>query len=186
MPAPGFVIGRRLKFDYASVVPIFLECQRCTACCRWPGQVRLSDAEIGRLAEFKGQSAHDFIQQFTRLSQDRQRLVLQEKSNGECGFLDGDDCTVQPVKPQQCRDFPNLWNFPGFEKNCCALPRLVSEAEYRRLVPGSAGILAGEFLPSAYNAPARMPALPGTVKISPTGALNNRGSFGIDAYDTPD
>ncbi|NJM55265.1 MAG: hypothetical protein HC841_04560 [Verrucomicrobiae bacterium] len=23
-------------------MPIFHECQRCTACCRWPGQVRLT------------------------------------------------------------------------------------------------------------------------------------------------
>ncbi|MEJ0090969.1 MAG: hypothetical protein WDM80_14655 [Limisphaerales bacterium] len=31
-------------------MPIFYECQRCTACCRWPGQVRLADVEITRLA----------------------------------------------------------------------------------------------------------------------------------------
>ena len=65
---------------------------------------------------------------------DRRALVLQEKADGSCVFLDGDDCSVQPVKPQQCRDFPNLWNFPGFEKTCRAIPRLVSDDEYRRLV----------------------------------------------------
>ena len=94
----------------------------------------MRDAEIAQLAVFKEQSEHEFIQQFTRLSQDRQRLVLAEQANGECVFLDGDDCTVQPVKPQQCRDFPNLWNFPGFERTCRAIPHLVSEKEYRRLV----------------------------------------------------
>jgi len=46
---------------------------------------------------------------------------------------------VQPVKPQQCRDFPNLWNFPGFEQTCRALPNLVSEEEYRRLVVAATG-----------------------------------------------
>jgi hypothetical protein len=60
--------------------------------------------------------------------------VLQEKPDGSCVFLDGNDCSVQPVKPRQCRDFPNLWNFPGFEKICHAIPRLVSAEEYRRLV----------------------------------------------------
>jgi len=90
-------------------VPIFYECQRCTACCRWPGQVRLSDAEITRLAAFKGMSEPDFIQQFTRLRWDRGGLALPEKPNGECIFLDGENCAVQSVKPQQCRDFPNLW-----------------------------------------------------------------------------
>ena len=111
------------------VVPVFLECQRCTACCRWPGQVRLTEVEITRLAEFRGLSEFDFIQQFTRLTQNRRGLALSEKPNGECVFLEGGSCTVQPVKPQQCRDFPNLWNFPGAEKSCRALPRETADAE---------------------------------------------------------
>jgi len=120
-------------------VPIFYECQRCTACCRWPGQVLVSDAEIARLAAFNNVSEHDFIQQFTRLRHDRRGLVLQEKPDGSCVFLDGNDCSVQPVKPQQCRDFPNLWNFPGFEKVCHAIPRRVSEARSRRLLADATG-----------------------------------------------
>ena len=49
-------------------MPVFYECQRCTVCCRWPGQVRLTDAEITRLADFKELSEFDFIQHFTRLT----------------------------------------------------------------------------------------------------------------------
>lgn len=115
-------------------MPIFYECQRCTACCRWPGRVRVTDAEITRLAKFNGLSEHHFIQRFMRLRPDRRGLALEEKSNGECIFLDGNDCSVQPVKPQQCRDFPNRWNFPAFEKVCHATPRRVSGDEYQRLV----------------------------------------------------
>jgi Fe-S-cluster containining protein len=120
-------------------VPVFYECQRCTACCRWPGQVRVTDAEIARLAAFKHMCEHDFIQQFTRLRHDRRGLVLQEKPDGSCVFLDGNDCSVQPVKPQGCRDFPNLWNFPGFEKVCHAIPRRMSDVEYRRLLADASG-----------------------------------------------
>lgn len=115
-------------------MPIFLECQRCTACCRWPGQVRLTDEEITRLAAYKGMSEHDFIQKYTRLEFERQGLALLEQPDGACIFLEGESCAVQPVKPQQCKDFPNLWNFPGFEKTCRALPREVSEAEYQRRI----------------------------------------------------
>ena len=115
-------------------VPIFLECQRCTACCRWPGQVLLSDAEITRLAAFKGLSEHDFIQQFAKLRADRRGLALKENSDGSCIFLEGDNCAVQPVKPQKCREFPNLWNFPGYEKICHAIPREVSQEEYQRRI----------------------------------------------------
>lgn len=120
-------------------MPVFLECQRCTACCRWPGQVRLTDEEITRLAAFKNLSEHDFIQQFTRLAQNRQGLALMDKPNGECIFLDGKNCAVQPVKPRQCRDFPNLWNFPGAEKFCRAIPRVVGDEEYQRLIREATG-----------------------------------------------
>jgi Fe-S-cluster containining protein len=130
-------------------MPRFYECQRCAACCRWPGQVRVSDAEIARLAAFKGLSEHDFIQQFLRLRHDRRGLALQEKPDGACIFLDGNDCSVQPVKPQQCRDFPNVWNFPSFEKTCRAVPRVVSEADYRRLVAEATGGTPGAAVTSS-------------------------------------
>ena len=120
-------------------MPVFHECQRCTACCRWPGQVRLSEEEISRLAAFKGLADFDFIQQFTRVSASRKGLALLDKLNGECVFLEGDNCAVQAVKPQQCRDFPNLWNFPGFADVCRAVPRLVSDTEYRRLITQATG-----------------------------------------------
>jgi uncharacterized protein len=103
--------------------------------------VRLTDAEISQVATFKGISEHDFIQQFTRLRNDRRGLALREKPDGSCIFLDGNDCSIQPVKPQQCRDFPNLWNFPGFEKICHAIPHVVSGEDYRQLLMQASGRL---------------------------------------------
>lgn len=81
----------------------------------------------------------DFIQRFTRLSHNRQGLALEEKANGECVFLEGEDCSIQPVKPQQCRDFPNLWNVSGAELRCKAVPREVSPEEYRELILAATG-----------------------------------------------
>jgi Fe-S-cluster containining protein len=115
-------------------MPIFHDCQRCTACCRWPGQVRLAAADITRIAAFLQLSEHDFIQRYTRLQHDRRGLALQEKPGGACVLLDGNLCSIQAVKPQQCRDFPNLWKYPDAEKYCLAIPREVSEDEYVRLV----------------------------------------------------
>ncbi|PHX94050.1 MAG: zinc/iron-chelating domain-containing protein, partial [Pedosphaera sp.] len=37
-------------------------------------------------------SEHEFIQQFTRLRPDRRGLALMDKPNGECVFLDGENC----------------------------------------------------------------------------------------------
>lgn len=120
-------------------MPVFHDCQRCTACCRWPGQVRLTDAEITRIAGFLQLSEFDFIQRFTRLQPDRRGLALQEKADGGCVLLEGNLCSIQPVKPQQCRDFPNLWKYPGAEKICQAIPREVNEEEYVRLVSAATG-----------------------------------------------
>ncbi len=120
-------------------MPIFYECDRCTACCRWPGQVRITEEEIKRLAEFLKLNESDFIQQFTRIHTQRNGLALQDKENGECIFLDGNDCRVNPVKPRQCRDFPNLWNFPGFEKVCRAKAVLMDNETYARAILQSTG-----------------------------------------------
>jgi Fe-S-cluster containining protein len=103
---------------------IHYQCQRCTACCRWPGQVKVSESEIAEIASFLGHDVDDFIQRFTRLRQQRDGLALIDKENGECFFLEGNDCIINPVKPQQCRDFPNKWNFPGWRQVCEATPQL--------------------------------------------------------------
>ncbi|NLT69657.1 MAG: YkgJ family cysteine cluster protein [Verrucomicrobiaceae bacterium] len=97
-------------------------CQRCGNCCRWPGEVPLSDAELDRIADFLGMSLHDFIAEYTDLRLNRNGLTLIEKPNHECIFLDGIDCRIQAVKPDQCAGFPNQWNFPGWRKSCEAVP----------------------------------------------------------------
>lgn len=121
-------------------MPIFYECDRCTACCRWPGQVKLTDAEIAAMARFLSMSEEEFIQQYTRLHTSRTGLALEDKPNGECIFLDGNDCRVNPVKPQQCRNFPNLWNFPGFREICRAKEVLMEQADYDVALEKATGV----------------------------------------------
>lgn len=88
---------------------VYWECQRCTACCRWPGEVKVSEVEIRAMAGYLGVKESLFIERYTRLRQDRRGLALTEQADGACVFLQGTNCIVQPVKPQQCRDFPNRW-----------------------------------------------------------------------------
>jgi Fe-S-cluster containining protein len=103
-------------------MPRSYRCQRCTACCRWPGEVHLGNEEVSRLAAFLGMPEYRFVQDHMRLGGDGGRLVLIDKPNGHCIFLEGRDCRVQPVKPDQCREFPNRGRFPGFERLCQAIP----------------------------------------------------------------
>jgi hypothetical protein len=106
-------------------------CQRCTACCRWPGHVKITDAEIAAMAEFLGLPEFEFIQRFTHLRTDRRGLSLIEQADGACIFLEGNECAIQLVKPQQCRDFPNKWNFPGWREVCHAIQVRRGENEPR-------------------------------------------------------
>ena len=104
-------------------------CQRCTACCKWPGDVRLESGEIPVIAAFLGLSEADFLDRYTRLRTNRQGLSLIEKPNHECIMLDGNSCRIHPVKPAQCAGFPNKWNFPGWRQVCEAIPVAVDEAD---------------------------------------------------------
>ncbi|MFZ4598443.1 MAG: YkgJ family cysteine cluster protein [Terrimicrobiaceae bacterium] len=110
-------------------------CQRCTNCCRWPGFVKVSEADITAISSHLGISESEFIQEFTRLRPGRDGLALTDHEDGACIFLDGRDCRIQPVKPGQCRSFPNGWNFPGWRDVCEALE--VGSAE----LPDSGGLV---------------------------------------------
>jgi Fe-S-cluster containining protein len=96
-------------------------CQRCTNCCRWPGFVKITGADITSISDFLGIGEETFIADFTRLRPGRYGLALTDQADGACIFLEGRDCRIQPVKPRQCRDFPNGWNFPGWRDVCEAI-----------------------------------------------------------------
>lgn len=95
-------------------------CVRCGACCRWEGPVRVTEKEVDEIAGFLGIPVKDFIRDHTVLTPDRRSLSLKENPDGSCRYYDPATrlCRIQQVKPKQCRDFPRVWNFPGWEKLC--------------------------------------------------------------------
>ena len=93
-------------------------CQRCTACCKWPGDVRLEEDEISPIATFLEMTEDAFLDRYTRLRTNRQGLSLIEKESHECIMLEGNSCRIHEVKPEQCKGFPNKWNFPGWRQVC--------------------------------------------------------------------
>ncbi len=96
-------------------MPADFVCQRCGACCRWPGYVILENSDISALAEALNISERDFINKYTMLTESRSRLSLIENEDGSCVLLKGGDCTVYKARPKQCRDFPKYWTLDG----CC-------------------------------------------------------------------
>lgn len=98
-------------------------CRRCGACCRIKdGIVRVSDAEVARIAAFLGMEEDDFIANETELAPDRRGLVLKSREDGACAYLTADNlCRINPVKPDKCRTFPFEWTNPDSSEVCPAL-----------------------------------------------------------------
>lgn len=109
-------------------------CQRCTNCCRWPGEVRLEPGEAEKIAAFLQVPDAHFIQDYTEIRDDRRGLRLRNLPSGACVMLKGADCRIQGAKPRQCSGFPNTWNFPGWRDVCEAVPlRLAHDGTWVRV-----------------------------------------------------
>ena len=98
-------------------------CRQCGACCRIKdGIVRVSDAEIGRIAAFLGMTEAAFIDAETEVAPDRRGLILKSRPDGSCVWLTEDSrCRIHPVKPDKCRTFPYEWVNPDSEEVCPGL-----------------------------------------------------------------
>lgn len=82
----------------------------------------VTDDEVEAIACHLDLPLHEFTDLFTEVRKNRRGLTLIEKPNHECIFLEGNVCTINEVKPAQCRGFPNDWNFPGWRDVCEAIP----------------------------------------------------------------
>ena len=101
------------------------KCRMCGACCRIKdGIVRVSDAEILRIAAYLGTEEAEFIANETELAPDRKGLVLKSRADGACVYLDENNlCRLNPVKPDKCRSFPFEWTNPDSNAVCPELAR---------------------------------------------------------------
>ena len=100
-------------------------CRRCGNCCRWPGAVKLKPGEPEAIAALLGMPEAEFFERHTRITPDRMHLSLLETETGACEFLAAESdgrasCVIENAKPEQCRSFPEHWNFPGWQRSCGA------------------------------------------------------------------
>lgn len=102
------------------------ECLGCGACCRIPdGIVRVSDAEVARIADYLGMSEGDFISEETEVAPDRRSLILKSRADGSCAYLtDENRCAIHAVKPDKCRSFPYEWTNADSHEVCAGLRKL--------------------------------------------------------------
>lgn len=93
-----------MESDRASCEQLFT-CTRCGDCCKGYGGTYLSPTDIESIAGYLGISEQQFMTRYTTLSGAR-RLISQGE-NGYCVFWD-EVCTVHPVKPKMCRQWPYI------------------------------------------------------------------------------
>jgi Fe-S-cluster containining protein len=93
------------------------ECKRCGSCCRWKGYVYTTTADIKKAAAFLGIDERTLVNQYVDVEQ-KPRMNLKTKSNGDCIFLEENNCKIYPARPWQCQSFPQYWRVPELEILC--------------------------------------------------------------------
>lgn len=78
-------------------------CTLCGDCCRGYGGTYVSQEDIAAIARFLAIDPSVFIDRFCRMSGGR--YLLAQRADGYCIFWDT-VCTLHPVKPRMCRQWP--------------------------------------------------------------------------------
>lgn len=117
------MFGRKERKGRKEMEQREFKCRMCGACCRIKdGIVRVSDAEIARIAAFLGMDEAEFIKRETEVAPDRKSLILKSRPDGSCAYLtEGNLCRINPVKPEKCRTFPFEWTNPDSVEVCPGL-----------------------------------------------------------------
>ena len=91
-------------------------CQRSGNCCDQEGYVILSNREQSDIAEHLGISLTEFRQNYCERTHLGEWTLIDQPNSTKCIFFTKDRlCSIQPVKPEQCTEFPFKWT------NCDAM-----------------------------------------------------------------
>ncbi len=80
-------------------------CRQCGDCCHGYGGTYVTPKDIKAIAEYIGTDLETMRARYCRMA--GSRLLLVQKENGYCIFWDS-LCTIHPVKPRMCREWPFL------------------------------------------------------------------------------
>jgi hypothetical protein len=78
-------------------------CTQCGDCCKGYGGTYLSEADIDAISRYVGVSVERLLSHYTRRSGGRH--LITQGDNGYCIFWNK-VCTIHPVKPKMCRQWP--------------------------------------------------------------------------------
>ncbi len=91
---------------YKSVRPDDLfKCQMCGECCKGYGGTYVTETDIKNIARFIGTLPENFVKDYCQMSGGKP--VLAQKKDEFCIFWNETRrCTIHPVKPRMCREWP--------------------------------------------------------------------------------
>jgi len=81
------------------------ECKMCGQCCWGEGGIVLKDGEPERIARFLGIGIEEFMTRFCEMNAKRPSIKCGDARY--CIFFEKEKgCTIHPVKPKRCKDWP--------------------------------------------------------------------------------
>ncbi len=91
-----------MQFEHSDTASFF-QCTQCGDCCRGYGGTYVSDADLKAIAAFLNISVSVIRGKYCVLS--GKQPVLAQREDGYCIFWEK-YCTIHPVKPRMCRQWP--------------------------------------------------------------------------------
>lgn len=119
------------------------ECRCCGDCCKGYGGTFVSEEDIARMAAYLRIDGPEFKARFAKPS-GRRWLLIQEPS-GYCVFWDR-LCTIHPVKPRMCRQWPfiravlvDVQNWHSMAASCPGMRTDLPDAVIQEVVRAALG-----------------------------------------------
>lgn len=95
--------------------PITFLCTKCGDCCKSDGFIQMEEKEIVAIAEYVNQPIEALKQKYKIIEISPASYTLTVKGGGGCPFLKENLCSIEEVKPRQCRKYP-FWPGMDFDK----------------------------------------------------------------------
>lgn len=113
---------------------IAFDCTMCGICCNGYGGTYVTADDVKAIADFIGADQDSFIENYCSFSNGKP--LLKSGENGKCIFFK-EKCTIHPVKPRMCREWPFIpavLKEPGnWELMSDACPGIKTEVDFKTL-----------------------------------------------------
>jgi len=83
-----------------------IDCRQCANCCR-VATARVTERDVDRLARHFRVKPERIMADYVAGS-DEEGFILKRRPEGDCVFLDGNDCSVYDARPDVCQRYPHL------------------------------------------------------------------------------